>query len=37
MLTNNLVRIGLLHGIPIIDHVIIGQSNYYSFFENGDI
>ena len=37
MLTNNLVRIGLMHGIPVIDHVIIGKSSYYSFFENGEI
>ena len=37
MLTSNLVRIGLIHGIPIIDHLIIGKNNYYSFFENGDI
>ena len=37
MLTSNLVRIGLIHGIPIIDHLIIGKNNYYSFFENEDI
>ena len=37
MLTANLVRIGLIHGIPIIDHVIIGKDKYYSFFENGEI
>jgi len=37
MLTNNLVRIGLMHGIPIVDHVIIGINSYYSFFEKGDI
>ena len=37
MLTNNLVRIGLMHGIPVIDHIIIGLSSYYSFFENGEI
>lgn len=39
-LTNNLVKIGILQGIPIIDHIIIGNNNYYSFYENdmlGDI
>ena len=36
-LTNNLKKIGLLMGIPIIDHIIIGNNDYYSFFENGDI
>ncbi len=37
MLTDNLVRIGLIHGIPVIDHLIIGKNTYYSFFESGDI
>lgn len=36
-LTNILVEIGLIHGIPVIDHLIIGENSYYSFFENGDI
>lgn len=35
--TSNLIKIGLLMGIPIIDHVIIGKHKYYSFFENGCI
>ena len=29
--TNNLVRIGKIQGIPILDHIIIGDSKYYSF------
>lgn len=37
LLTKKLVDIGNLLGIPIIDHVIITQNNYYSFFENNDI
>lgn len=36
ILTKNLKKIGDIQGIPIIDHIIIGN-NYYSFFENGDI
>lgn len=32
--TNNLVKIGKLQGIPVIDHIIIGDNNYYSFYEN---
>lgn len=32
--TNNLVQIGKLQGIPVIDHIIIGDNNYYSFYEN---
>lgn len=36
-LTKRLVNIGILMGIKIIDHIIIGNSEYYSFMENGDI
>ncbi len=32
--TRALVKIGKLQGIPVIDHVIIGDNNYYSFYEN---
>lgn len=35
--TNNLRRVGELLGIKIIDHIIVGKHNYYSFFENGNI
>lgn len=33
-ITDNLVSIGKIQGIPIIDHIIIGENNYYSFYEN---
>lgn len=36
-LTNKLVEIGNLLGVKVIDHVIITNDNYYSFFENNDI
>ncbi len=32
--TDALVKIGKLQGIYVIDHVIIGNNNYYSFYEN---
>ena len=32
--TKNLIQIGNLLGIQVIDHIIIGNHNYYSFFEN---
>lgn len=32
--TENLVKIGTIQGIPILDHIIISDSNYYSFYEN---
>lgn len=36
-LTKRLVNLGQIMGIPVIDHIIIGKHNYYSFFENNDI
>ena len=36
-MTKNLVEIGNLFGIKIVDHIIVGSEKYYSFFENGDI
>lgn len=36
-ITNNLKEIGNLLGIKLVDHIIIGKDNYYSFLENGDI
>ncbi len=36
-ITDNLIKIGNLLGIKVIDHIIIGKNNYYSFLENGDI
>ena len=35
--TNNLINVGKLLGIKIVDHVIISSNNYYSFLENDDI
>lgn len=32
-ITRQLVSIGNLLGIPIVDHIIIGREKYYSFFE----
>lgn len=37
IVTENLVKIGILQGIPIVDHIIIGENNYYSFYENNMI
>lgn len=34
-ITDSLVNIGKIQGIPVIDHIIIGDNNYYSFYENG--
>ena len=37
IVTKNLVEIGKIQGIFVIDHIIIGNNNYYSFFENEQI
>ena len=36
-ITNNLVKLGNIHGIKVLDHVIISSSSYYSFLENNKI
>ena len=33
-LTQSLVEIGKIQGINIVDHVIFGKDNYYSFYDN---
>ena len=37
MFTNTLVNIGNMNGIPVIDHVIVGNDNYYSMLDSGII
>ncbi len=32
--TEALMRTGEIQGIPIIDHIIVGETNYYSFYEH---
>ena len=34
LLTESLIKTGYIQGIPVIDHIIIGETNYYSFYEN---
>jgi len=36
-LTESLVELGKVNSIPIVDHLIIGNSTYYSFYEDGKI
>lgn len=33
-LTNSLIEIGKLQQIPVVDHIIFGNDEYYSFYEN---
>ena len=35
--TNNLIEVGKILGIKVLDHIIICKEKYYSFLENNDI
>lgn len=35
--TNNLIQTGEIQGIPVLDHIIVGDTNYYSFYEHNNI
>lgn len=35
--TNQVYKTGKIIGIPLLDHLIIGNNNYYSFYDNGDL
>ncbi len=36
-ITRKIKELGVIHSIFLIDHIIIGQNNYYSFYENNHI
>ena len=35
--TNSLMETGKMQGIPVIDHIIVGNNQYYSFYEDNAI
>ena len=37
VLTDSLVKIGQINGIPVVDHLIISDDGYYSFYENSKV
>ena len=37
IITEKLVEIGKISSINVIDHIIIGNNNYYSFYDNNDM
>ena len=37
LVTKKLKHIGDIHGIYLVDHIIIGDNNYYSFYEDNNI
>ena len=37
LLTRRLTEAGQVLGIPLLDHLVIGEESYYSFRENGEL
>lgn len=35
--TKSLYEIGNIQGIPVVDHIIVSDNSYYSFYENGNV
>ena len=35
--TRKIKEIGILHGINLLDHISVGNNNYYSFYEDGNL
>ena len=35
--TKSLIEIGRVSGIPIVDHIIVGDNSYYSFYESNNV
>ena len=36
-LTRKIKELGILHGITLMDHILIGDNNYYSFYEDNNL
>ena len=37
LFTKNIIDISKIHNMQILDHIIVGLNNYYSFYDNNDI
>lgn len=37
LFTEKIIKAGNIQGIPIIDHIIVGENSYYSFYEHKNI
>ena len=37
LLTENLIKTGNIQGIPVIDHIIVGDNTFYSFYNHKEI
>lgn len=37
MITRKIKEIGMIHGIRLVDHLIVGVNSYYSFYEDNEL
>ena len=37
LFTERLIKTGEIQGIPVVDHIIVGDNSFYSFYDNLDI
>ena len=37
LLTENLMKTGKIQGIPVIDHIIVGENSFFSFYNHKEI
>ena len=37
LFTERLIKTGNIQGIPVVDHIIVGEDSYYSFYEHNNI
>lgn len=37
LFTESIIKTGVIHGIKVIDHLIVGEDNFYSFYEQKKI
>lgn len=37
MFTERLIKTGSIQGIPVVDHIIVGENSFYSFYEHSNI
>lgn len=36
-ITKSIVNIGKIQGIPVLDHIIVSDNNYFSYYDNGKL
>ena len=37
LFTDRLMKVGNMHGIKLVDHIIVGDNSFYSFYEHSNV